>query len=42
VLQYSALLFVVGLVMVGLVVHRRLRGRAAPAAVNAVPAIAEA
>jgi urea carboxylase system permease len=41
VLQYSALLFVVGLVVVGLVVHRRLRGRAAPA-VNAVPAIAEA
>lgn len=42
VLQYSALLFVAGLVVVGLVVHRRLRNRAAPAAVNAVPAVAEA
>jgi urea carboxylase system permease len=46
VLQYLALLFVAGLVVVGLVVHRALRGRPTPAAVEAVvdaaAAVAEA
>ncbi|HXT46899.1 MAG TPA: amino acid permease [Pseudonocardiaceae bacterium] len=45
-LQYLALLFVAGLVVVGLVVHRALRGRPTPAAVEAVvdaaAAVAEA
>jgi hypothetical protein len=34
-LQYLALLFVAGMVVVGLVVHRTLRGRPAPAAIPA-------
>ncbi len=42
VLQYLALLFVAALVVVGLVVHRLLRGQPAPAAVPAATAAAEA
>jgi urea carboxylase system permease len=42
VLQYLALLFVAGMVVVGLIVHRMLRGRPAPAAITAVTAVAEA
>jgi urea carboxylase system permease len=42
VLQYLALLFVAGMIVVGLVVHRVLRGRAAPAAVDVAAAVAEA
>jgi urea carboxylase system permease len=42
VLQYLALLFVAGMVVVGLVVHRGLRGRAAHAAVDVAAAVAEA
>jgi len=46
VLQYLALLFVAGMVVVGLVVHRALRVRAVPAAldvtVDAAAAVAEA
>jgi amino acid transporter len=42
VLQYLALLFVAGMVVVGLVVHRTLRSRPAPAAVTAATAVAEA
>ncbi|HJT02024.1 MAG TPA: amino acid permease [Pseudonocardiaceae bacterium] len=42
VLQYLALLFVAGMVVVGLVVHRGLRRRPAPAAVEAAAAVAEA
>jgi urea carboxylase system permease len=41
VLQYLALLFVVALVVVGLVVHRALRGRPATVAVSVVNAVAE-
>lgn len=41
VLQYLALLFVAALVVVGLVVHRVLRGRPAPGPVPAVAAVAE-
>jgi urea carboxylase system permease len=42
VLQYLALLFVVGLVIVGLVVHWALRGRSTPGVVPEVAAVAEA
>lgn len=42
VLQYLALLFVAGLVVVGLVVHRTLRAQRAPAAVDGAAAVAEA
>jgi heme O synthase-like polyprenyltransferase len=38
---YLALLFVAALVVVGLVVHRVLRGRPAPGPVPAVAAVAE-
>jgi urea carboxylase system permease len=42
VLQYLALLFVAGMVVVGLIVHRMLRGRPAPAVITAPTAVAEA